>query len=422
MSFSRNRQLSRPVVEPIETGNANLPYASCGFTRRQLSPMAGAIPARISSLDSVASSLDRTRHEAPSSKKQALAKLRIPETTSEVAGLTTPLGTLWTISRQPHPTPVSAISPRTRLLPFVTEARSTRGQAAPAEAGDAVLPGSPETLRLSLSVSISASRRPPNSSYGSAARRKRLEQIQRLRLELWEQGAGKFGRFEEADVFVKPLPLRRARREIRSWSEDPGTSSSSPASPAPSAAPRRLFVRAIIRSKTHTPIGLKREFDLDALRATIPDPLPSPRSPNFSREALLSNLEQSGGEQSAPSSAASTLTDASDDEGDDGNERVGDDGDAAKAEKAITSPPIKWRRFSSETIAVPMHIQYARAQLPALAAIMMSDTVRRGDTIELALPHPRAWPETVAYVYTGEEELLTKHARENILYLGGKIH
>lgn len=64
---------------------------------------------------------------------------------------------------------------------------------------------------------------------------------------------------------------------------------------------------------------------------------------------------------------------------------------------------------------------YARAQLPALAAIMMSDRVRRGDTIELALPHPRAWPETVAYVYTGEEELLTEPVKENILYLGGKV-
>jgi hypothetical protein len=51
----------------------------------------------------------------------------------------------------------------------------------------------------------------------------------------------------------------------------------------------------------------------------------------------------------------------------------------------------------------------------------MSDRVRRGDTIELALPHPRAWSETVAYVYTGEEVLLTEQVRENILYLGGKV-
>lgn len=51
----------------------------------------------------------------------------------------------------------------------------------------------------------------------------------------------------------------------------------------------------------------------------------------------------------------------------------------------------------------------------------MSNRVRRGDTIELAMPHPSAWPSTVAYVYTGERELLKDNVRENILYLGGKI-
>lgn len=66
-------------------------------------------------------------------------------------------------------------------------------------------------------------------------------------------------------------------------------------------------------------------------------------------------------------------------------------------------------------------VQYARAQLPALAAIIMSGRVRRGDLIDLALPHPQVWPETIAYVYTGEAQLLTEQTKENILYLGGKI-
>lgn len=62
-----------------------------------------------------------------------------------------------------------------------------------------------------------------------------------------------------------------------------------------------------------------------------------------------------------------------------------------------------------------------RSQLPALAAVMLKGEVRRGDTIELAMPHPSEWPSTIAYVYTGERELLTKEVRENILYLGGKV-
>lgn len=56
-----------------------------------------------------------------------------------------------------------------------------------------------------------------------------------------------------------------------------------------------------------------------------------------------------------------------------------------------------------------------------LAAIMMSEQVRGGDRIDLPMPHPRAWTETAAFVYTGEEELLTEEVKVNILYLGGKV-
>lgn len=51
---------------------------------------------------------------------------------------------------------------------------------------------------------------------------------------------------------------------------------------------------------------------------------------------------------------------------------------------------------------------------------MMSRQVRHGDTVELPVPHPEVWPETVAFVYTGEEDLVTLPVRENIHHLGGK--
>ncbi|KAM0259962.1 hypothetical protein ACHAQJ_003055 [Trichoderma viride] len=269
-----------------------------------------------------------------------------------------------------------------------------------------ILPSSTaDALRMSHAINASASRRQSLPSYGAAHRYLQLQQIQRHRHALWEQGPWKFGRPEEADIFVKPLQLRRPHRDVRSLSEEPETVF--PAS-------KRFFVRAVIHSKTHVPIGLKREFDLDALRATIPDPLPSPRSSNFNREALLSKLEQSDGEQWAHSSMDSHMVNARDNEDGDCHVNI-------KTEEIIASPSNKWRQYLSKATAVPINIQYARAQLPALAAIMMSDQVRRGDTVELALPHPRAWPETVAYVYTGEEELLTAQVKENILYLGGKV-
>lgn len=51
----------------------------------------------------------------------------------------------------------------------------------------------------------------------------------------------------------------------------------------------------------------------------------------------------------------------------------------------------------------------------------MSNQVRVGDTLELPLPHPEAWAETVAWVYTGEEALMTDKVRENVQYLGGRV-
>lgn len=66
-------------------------------------------------------------------------------------------------------------------------------------------------------------------------------------------------------------------------------------------------------------------------------------------------------------------------------------------------------------------LPYARAFLPSLAAIMMSALVRSGDRIDLPMPHPKAWVETAAYVYTGEEELLTATVKLNVEHLGGKV-
>lgn len=50
----------------------------------------------------------------------------------------------------------------------------------------------------------------------------------------------------------------------------------------------------------------------------------------------------------------------------------------------------------------------------------MSGHVRKGDTVEVPLPYPEAWPGVVEWVYTarcrGDEKVL-----ENVEYLGGKI-
>ncbi|OAQ79324.1 hypothetical protein VFPFJ_09810 [Purpureocillium lilacinum] len=217
--------------------------------------------------------------------------------------------------------------------------------------------------------------------------------FQRFREGLWRRGSRDFGNYEHADVFVSAAELRR----LSCATDGDGVVDSS-----------QLSVRVVIHSKDRSPRGLKRDFDLVALRATIPEPLPSPRSPNFDRASLLSVLE---GEAAPSSPCESPVMPTA--------PRPVSDG--SKDSPRNAPGPADRRTHCSGSRPVPIHLQYARSHLPVLAAIMMSEQVRKGDVIELPLPHPRAWPETVAFMYTGEEELLTEQVKRNIVYLGGKV-
>lgn len=55
-----------------------------------------------------------------------------------------------------------------------------------------------------------------------------------------------------------------------------------------------------------------------------------------------------------------------------------------------------------------------------LAALIYSGHIQARDIIDLPLPHPEAWAQTVAHVYTGQGEL-SEAIKQNILYLGGKV-
>ena len=58
--------------------------------------------------------------------------------------------------------------------------------------------------------------------------------------------------------------------------------------------------------------------------------------------------------------------------------------------------------------------------MPVLVALMLSGHVKQGDIIDLPVPYPEAWPQTVAFVYTDQSDLTTA-IRENINYLGGTL-
>ncbi|CAI4218529.1 unnamed protein product [Parascedosporium putredinis] len=50
---------------------------------------------------------------------------------------------------------------------------------------------------------------------------------------------------------------------------------------------------------------------------------------------------------------------------------------------------------------MPIHLEYARSFLPVLAALLLSGYVREGDVVDVPVPHPAAWRQTVTHVYTG---------------------
>jgi hypothetical protein len=68
-----------------------------------------------------------------------------------------------------------------------------------------------------------------------------------------------------------------------------------------------------------------------------------------------------------------------------------------------------------------LDVEFALNYLPILAALMLSGHIRKGDAIDLPLPHPEAWRDVVSYVYTGRG-VVTAAMKENILYLGGRVY
>jgi hypothetical protein len=49
---------------------------------------------------------------------------------------------------------------------------------------------------------------------------------------------------------------------------------------------------------------------------------------------------------------------------------------------------------------------------------MLSGHVRKGDSIDLPVPHPETWLDMISYIYTAQGEITTG-MKENILYLAG---
>ncbi|KAM5358181.1 hypothetical protein ACJZ2D_015523 [Fusarium nematophilum] len=201
----------------------------------------------------------------------------------------------------------------------------------------------------------------------------------------------------EAELWVAP-------RELRRLSTIASHSNGEPPSPCPKDG--RLTTRVIVHSRGQKPRVITRTFDLDELRATLPKASPVDRW-GPSRRASAATLQPPTA-STRPSSPAFV---------------------SERRHSYSTLPGPDSHRLSvlerrgsrQELPPVAMHVEYARMYFPVLHAVMLSNHVRPGDIIELPLPHPRAWPDTLDYVYTGRVAL-TEPIKENIIYLGGKVN
>ncbi|KAJ3496569.1 hypothetical protein NLG97_g2564 [Lecanicillium saksenae] len=204
----------------------------------------------------------------------------------------------------------------------------------------------------------------------------RRESFQKYRQLLWEKGRTQLGNRDAPHFNIAPVRL--------------------PTTPVSSYD--SITIYTVVHSQGHSPIGLRRKFDRDMLTATVPQPLQTPSTPNFDRDELLSAITDTNKTLAA------------------GRSKRG-----KKATSVKRNGRAKQQMASSIPQGLPIHFAYARSHLPLLAAILMSTQVRIGDTIELPVPHPEAWAETLAWVYIGEEELATDKVRENVEYLGGRM-
>ncbi|KAL2259082.1 hypothetical protein VTK26DRAFT_7375 [Humicola hyalothermophila] len=203
-----------------------------------------------------------------------------------------------------------------------------------------------------------------------------------IRQELQAWGHIFFRNASEANCFVSAVALRRSSD---SSSAEEGTT-------AGGMGKNLVTIRARVRpcALDRKPFLIKRTFDMDELRATIPE-LPTVSAGTRRISTDLGTRSPLPARRRRSSMAARTESGAD-----------------------LDKSPIRG------THIVPIHVQYARAFFPVLAALIYSKHVQQRDIIDLPMPHPEAWVQTVTHVYTGQGEL-TEAIKQNILYLGGKV-
>lgn len=216
-----------------------------------------------------------------------------------------------------------------------------------------------------------------------------------------------YGNAKTADAFIIARSLRRRSTNSLGETTSPSLARAG-AGRGTLQGNNRLTVRAIIRPRAvdRPSFLIQRNFNIDELRATIADP-PSQREASGSlNQQRRQSLPTASPQNLSPAYAQSRSRRSS----------------SVRSNTLLhsTASSLDHESLIKDAKAVPIHLKYARAYLPVIAALLVSGHVHEGDVIYLPLPHADVWPETVRYVYTGQGKL-TEAIRENILYLAGKV-
>ena len=82
-----------------------------------------------------------------------------------------------------------------------------------------------------------------------------------------------------------------------------------------------------------------------------------------------------------------------------------------------THPPLPSYNTLTGAPALPLHIEYAIYRVPLLGAVLLSGFAQKGDTIEVPVPWPEVWEETVVGIYLGGG-LVVEKVKANLEFLG----
>ncbi|KAI1766126.1 hypothetical protein GGR53DRAFT_487506 [Hypoxylon sp. FL1150] len=306
------------------------------------------------------------------------------------------------------PSPLVARLEKISILPPMS---LSHGPTAPASPGLSPRRDSYASGRTSVPVTPARSPSYLTADVSLMSSRRDSVSLLEIRDQLQTWGHVFYGNAKNADAFIIARSLRRNHGTSPSDTKRHDYRQGPPNTPITPSLSKRLTVRAIVRPRAldKPSFLIQRNFDVEQLRATVPEP-PRRHSNATQQQRLGGNLH----EHSPTSPRAQTHLGAPT------RPRRPSSVQSSTLLRAGAGTSIDLESLMRDAKAVPIHLKYARVYLPVVAALLTSGHVREGDIVYLPMPHAEAWPQTARYVYTGQGEL-TDAVRENILYLAGKV-